>query len=591
MALAFALLVGALVVFALELFPIDFVAFAILALILLLGPMLGVAPEEAISGFSNPATITVLAMFILSAGIHRTGLINLLLRRAIAFAGNNEQRQLITIMLVAGSISGFINDTATVAILLPLVVTMAREHRTAPAKLLIPLSYMAQLGGVITLIGTSSNILASSLMEREGYGAFGMFAFSKIGLLILATGSLYLLVIGRRLLPQRQGAQEVAERYEVRDYLTEVLVLEDSPLLGKTLIQSRLSEQFDVTVLDILRHGERLGFLVGDRIIEPGDILLVRASTEQLLKIKEAQGLAIEAELRLGDGALKPSEMGLMEVIIGPNSELLGGTLESTNFRNRYQATVIAIEKRGQLIRERLGKVRLRLGTSLLVQGERSALEQLKREPGLIVTEERPLQALRTEKIPVALAIVAGVIVTAALGLAPILVTAIVGCVLMVLTGCLTVNELHEAIRWDVILLLAGVIPLGLTLERTGGAQLLADLAARSAVYVPPVGVLGIFYAMTMVLTELISNNASVVVMVPVGVITAQALGLDPRAFILAVMFAASTSFSTPVGYQTNMMVYGPGGYRFSDYLKVGGPLNLLLAVATPIYIYLLWGL
>jgi di/tricarboxylate transporter len=251
---------------------------------------------------------------------------------------------------------------------------------------------------------------------------------------------------------------------------------------------------------------------------------------------------------------------------------------------------VIAIRQRGQLIRERLGQIRLHFGDTLLLRGTAVALAQIKREPGFIVGEEAPPEEFRTEKIPVALAIVGGVVIIAALG-QPILVTALVGCVLMVLTGCLKMNELHQSIRLDVIFLLAGVIPLGLVLERTGGAQLLANLAIQSAAYVPPLIVLGIFYLMAMLLTELISNNATVVVMVPVAVATATTLGLDPRAFILAIMFAASTSFSTPVGYQTNTMIYGPGGYKFSDFIRVGAPLNLLLAIVTPVYIYLVWGL
>jgi len=588
--LTFALLLLALVVFALDLFPIDFVAFMILALMLVLGPILGLTPQEAISGFSNEATITVLAMFILSGGIYRTGAIHLLARRVIPLAAGSELKQLLAVMLLVGPISAFINNTAAVAILIPFVITLAREYRRSPSKLLIPLSYTSQLAGVITLIGTSTNILASALAGREGIGAFGMFEFSKLGLLILATGALYLLLVGRWLLPERPS-EEITEKYHVKEYLTEVVVTEGSPLVGKTLIESKLSEQFDIQVLEIIRDGQRLSPPLGDRVLRVGDILFIRANTEELLKIKDAEGLAIEPEARWAEEDLKKGEVGLLEVVIGPNSDLIGGTLQTTNFRNRYSCTVIAMRKHGALIRERLGRVRLEFGDTLLLQGERSALEQIKREPGFIVTEEVQLEAFRTEKIPVALGILAGVVLLPALGLLPILVTAIVGCVLMVLTGCLKVNELHESIRWDVIFLLAGVIPLGLALEKTGGAQLLADLAVRSAEYLPPVVVLGIFYVTTMVLTELISNNAAVVVMVPVGVTTAQALGLDPKAFVLAIMFAASTSFSTPVGYQTNTMIHGPGGYKFLDYTRVGGPLNLLLAIVTPLYIYWFWGL
>jgi di/tricarboxylate transporter len=309
-----------------------------------------------------------------------------------------------------------------------------------------------------------------------------------------------------------------------------------------------------------------------------------------LLKISDVEGLAIEPEARLEGHELKSGRRKLLEVVIGPNSDLIGGTLQTTNFRHHYNCTVIAIRQHGEVIQERLGRVRLHFGDTLLLRGTISALAQVKREPGFIVGEEVPVEEFRTEKIPVALAIVAGVVIIAALG-QPILVTALVGGVLMVVTGCLKMNELHESIRLDVIFLLAGLIPLGLALENTGGAQLLADLAVQAAAYVAPLIVLGIFYLTAMILTELISNNATVVVMVPVAVTTAETLGLDPRAFILAIMFAASTSFSTPVGYQTNTMIYGPGGYKFLDFTRVGLPLNLLLAVVTPLYIYLVWGL
>ncbi len=589
-ALAFGILIAALVVFALEIFPIDFVAFGIMATVLILGPILDVSPQEAISGFSNPATITVLAMFILGGAISRTGMINLLAQRMVRFAGNSELRQLLAVLIVVAPISAFINNTAAVAILIPTVITLSRSHRQTPSKLLIPLSYFSQLAGVMTLVGTSTNVMASSLAASTGQGAFGMFEFTPVGIFIFATGAIYLLVIGRRLLPTRRDTEEITESYHVKEYLSEVIVLEDSPLVGKSLADGHMREDFDIHVFEIFREGKKLRHPLMDNILRAGDVMFIKANAEQLLKIQAAEGVAIEPDVRLSDQDLESDQRGLMEVIIGPNSDLIGGTLKSTNFHHHYSSTVLAIRKHGELIQERLGDVSLGFGDTLLLRGNLASLEQLKREPGFVVTEEVQQEAFRTGKIPIALSIIVGVVLVAAFGV-PILVTSIVGCVLMVVTGCLQVNELHDSIRWDVIFLLAGVIPLGLALEKTGGAQLLADVAAKSAEYVPALVLLGIFYIMAMLLTELISNNATVVLMVPVGVATAEALGLDAKAFILAIMFAASTSFSTPVGYQTNTMVYGPGGYKFLDFTRVGGPLNLILAVLTPIYIFLIWGL
>ena len=590
MFLAFALLLGALIVFMLDRFPIDFVALAILAVTLGLGPVLGVTPDEAISGFSNSATITVLAMFILSGAIERTGVVNLLGQWVIPFAGGTIIRQLFVIMLIVGPVSAFINNTAAVAILMPMIISLAREHRQAPSKLLMPLSFFAQLAGVMTLIGTSTNILASSLTVKQGYPAFSMFAFTPIGILVFVTGTLYLLFIGHRLLPDRRTEPEIVETYRLKSYLTEVVVLANSPLVNQTVLDSQLREQFDISVLEIIRDGQRLGHPLATETIQAGDILFVKANTTQLLDLKGTQGLALESDRHHNRGRLENKEMALIEVVIGRNSDLIGGTLETTNFRQRYNCVVIALQKHEELIQERMSQVTLSFGDTLLLRGTIDAVDQIKREPGLLVTEETQLENFRIQKAPIALAIVAGVVIAAVFG-QPILVTSLIGCVLVVLTGCLTMNELHDSIRMDVIFLLAGVIPLGIALEKTGGAAYLAELAAGSAAYVPPLIVLSIFYLMTMLMTELISNNATVVVMVPVGVATAELLGLDARSFILAIMFAASTSFSTPVGYQTNTMIYGPGGYKFLDFTRVGLPLNILLAITTPIYIYLLWGL
>jgi di/tricarboxylate transporter len=589
-ALAFTILLGALIVFILDVYPIDFVAFGIMALILALGPILGVSPSEAISGFSNPATITILAMFILSAGIYRTGVINYLATHMIRIAGANEIKQLLVVMIIVGPISAFINNTAAVAILIPSVIAMARENHQAPSKLLIPLSYFSQLGGTVTLIGTATNILVSALADREGFGAFTMFEFSKIGLLIFATGAMYILFIGRKLLPERRVEPEIAEDYRMSQYLTEVVILTDSPLIGSNVVNSRLREKHDIHILEILREGKKLTHPLADKPLQAGDILFVKTSSAQLLKIKDMPGLAIAPEVRLGEKELATNHRGLLEVVIAPNSDLIGGTLGSTNFRYHYNCTVVAIRKHGAIIREKLSQVTLNFGDTLLLRGSTEALEQIKREAGFIVTEELKQEEFRREKTSVALLITAGVVFFAAMG-HPILVTAILGCVLMVLTGCLKVHELHEAIRWDVIFLLAGIIPLGLAIQRTGAAALLANLATISARFVPPLVVLGIFYLLTVILAELISHSAAVVVMVPVAIAAATSLGLDPKAFILASMFAASMSFSTPVGYQTNAMVYGPGGYKFLDFTRIGVPFSLLMTIATPIYIYWIWGL
>lgn len=591
-AIALGIIVAAFVLFVLDKYPVDFTAFAIMAAILVLGPVLDITPAEAISGFSNPATITVLAVFILSGGIQRSGAINIVARHMIRFAGDNPLRQQLSVQGVLAPISPFINNTAAVAIMIPAVMRLASETKQSPSKLLIPLSYMAQLTGVITLIGTSTNIIASQLLEESGHEPFSMFQFAHIGILVAITGGIYLITIGRHLLPDYQVGNVAGVPYGVADYLTEFIILEDSPLAGKTLAESQLSTEYDVQVLEIHRGDTRIRHRLGRRRLRAGDILLIWASTENLLRLKEAEGIELEAENRLeGDVTREMRDnIQFMEVVVGPNSDLIGSSVASSNFRNRFGVTVIAIRKSGTLLRDRLGHVRLGFGDTLLLQGDSPSFELVRRDRGFIVTEQPNIESFRTRKIPIAVAIIAGVVLIAALGV-PILVTAIVGCVLMVLTGCLRVDELHESIRWDVIFLLAGMIPLGIMLERTGGAQLLADQAVRLAEFVPAIGVLYIFYFVTSFLTEVVSNNATAVIMVPIGVSSATSLGVDPSAVVLAIMFAASTSFATPMSYQTNTMVYGIGGYTFRDFLRVGGPLNLIMMATTPLWIYLLWGI
>lgn len=578
--LAFAILVGAFGLFLWGRFSIDFVAILVMAVILVLGPILDVEPEEAISGFSSPATITVLFVFVLSEAVQRTGLINIISQWMIRWAGRGERRQILTVGAAVGPISAFINNAAAVAILIPAVIRMAGEAGRPASKFLLPLSYASQIAGVITLIGTSTNILASVLTARAGYEPFGMFEFSLIGLLVFATGGLYLIVIAPRLLPNREPERAQVGAAEEADLQVLAAVVEDdSDLVGKTVVTSGFRQRYQCTVVAIRHDGELLQQGLRDIEIQPGDILVLEGPQESLNRMRSVPGLIVVDQFRLQT----------LEVVIGPNSDLVGGTLVDANFRNRYRATVVAIRKQGRMIRENLGQVRLEFGDSLLIEGTETVFEQLKDDPNFIVIEEREIGRLRTEKIPFAVLILGGVVIAAALGYS-ILISVIVGSVLMVLTGCLRVRELRESIRWDVVFLLAGMIPLGLMLERTGGARLLADLATDAGTQLPAIGTLFIFYVVSSLLAAVISNNGAVVLMVPVGIAAANSLGMDPRALVLAIMFAASTNFMTPMSYQTNIMVYGPGGYTFGDYFKAGAPLNLLLAVTTPIYILLIWG-
>ncbi|MFB6184608.1 MAG: SLC13 family permease [Haloarculaceae archaeon] len=594
MAVVFAIIVVALALFAWEPVPVDVTALGVMVALMVLEPLTGIEPtvNEGLAGFANPATITVLAMFVLSEGVQRTGIVQRLGHRLAALTGDDEGRQLgATIGLVA-PISGFINNTAAVAILLPMVTDLAHEGKISPSKLLLPLSYASMFGGMLTLIGTSTNILASQLSARLIGHPFSMFEFTHLGVLVSIVGAAYLLTVGRWLVPERIPPREdLTEEFGMADYLTEVVVREDSPLVGRTVDESLAETDLDVDLVQLIRDDEHFLEPLGPKRIRAGDVFAVRSDRDTLVSLLDAEGLDLLANVDVTETELEAPERreNLVELVVAPGSSLVGESLASANFRYRYDATVLALRRGQEVIHQRLDRIRLRVGDTLLVEGAADTVERLGAGRDFIVAQEVARRDVRESKTPVAVGIVAAVVSLAALGVVPIVVAALGGAIGMVVTGCLRPHEVYEAVHWDVIFLLAGVIPLGIALENTGGAALLAELVTTAAAQLPTVAVLGLLYVVTAVLTNVISNNASVVLMVPVAVQVAGDLGANAFAFVLAVTFAASTAFMTPIGYQTNLFVYGPGGYRFSDYLRVGAPLQALFAVVTTLGIAVFW--
>ncbi|MFC7141030.1 SLC13 family permease [Halosimplex aquaticum] len=615
-AFVFLVIVVALILFATEPVPVDITAIGILIALLVVEPLSSAAadlgllaeglvvlsdPAESVSmtdaglsGFASSATLTVLAMFILSDGVQRTGVVQILGSRIAGFTRESEGRQLGAIVGLVSPISGFINNTAAVAILLPMVTDLAHEGKTSPSKLLIPLSYASMFGGMLTLIGTSTNILASELSGRLIGRTFTMFEFTKLGIVVSIVGTIYLLTIGRWLTPERiPFAEDLTAEFEMGEYLTEVVVREDSPLVGQTVRDALRETEFDIDIVQLIRGDTAFTEPLDPKTIRAGDVFAVRTDRDTLVALSDSEGLDLLPEVEVDEDELEAANErdNLVEVVIAPGSNLVGETLRTTNFRQRYDATVLALRRGQELFRQRMDDVQLRVGDTLLIQGPPDSIERLNVNRDFIVAQEIDRPDYRRSKIPVAVGIVAGVVGVAAIGLIPIVVAALAGALAMVLTGCLKPTEIYDAVQWDVIFLLAGVIPLGIALENTGGADLVADLVVGSAVFLPPLGVLAMLYLVTALLTNIISNNASVVLMVPVAVEAAQQLGVNTFSFILAVTFAASTAFMTPIGYQTNLFVYGPGGYRFSDYLRVGTPLQLVFAVVTTLGISFFWGL
>ncbi|MFB6280765.1 MAG: SLC13 family permease [Haloferacaceae archaeon] len=587
----FGVVAAALILFVTEATSVDVTAIGIMVALVALGRWTGVTATEAIAGFANPATITVLAMLILSAGLGRTGVVQVIGRRMADFAGTDRFRQLFATVAAAGPVSGFINNTPVVAILVPVVSDLAHEGGVSPSKLLIPLSYASMLGGMLTLIGTSTNILASSISERLIGRPFAMFEFTALGAVVLAVGGTYLLFVCPYLLPDRVPAGEgYLEEYRIDDFLTEVEVGAGSPIAGLTVAEAFGGDEFDADVLQLVRDGERFAGSLGRKELRVGDRLRLRADSDTLATLVGLDGLSVvgtpdEARLETID-----DEQTLVEVVVPSGSSLVGESIESATFRQRYDATVLAVRSRGRTVRDRVEDVRVQVGDTLLVQGMPDGIERLAVNRDFIVAHEVDDPDYRTERAPAAIAIIAGVVALPALGLADIVISALGGVVAMVLAGVLHPSELYDSVDWNVIFLLAGVIPLGVALERTGGAAVIGALVAGSAEFLPPVGVLWVFYLVTALVTTLVSNNASVVLMLPVAVSAARDVGADPFAFVLAVTFAASSAFISPIGYQTNLFVYGPGGYRFSDYVRAGTPLLLVLSVVTVAGIAVMWG-
>ncbi len=580
--LVLAILVGTVALFVSEKYPIDFVALLVLGTLLALGL---VTPQEGISGFSNPATVTVAAMFILSAGLQKTGATASLGRLLVRF-GRSYFTALVVIMGTITVISAFVNNTAAVAVFIPLVMIVAGRRKIAASRLLIPLSYASQFGGVCTLVGTSTNLLVSSISEQAGYGAFSMFEFARMGLILFVAGVLFFLLFGRWLLPERK-AQELAATYQLGEYITEMRVQENSPLVGRSVLESRLGEDHDVTVLRILRVGKNVWAPLR-QVLKPGHVLLVRGKIRELMRLRDSAKLELNVEFKLQDETLQTEDLRLVQALVAPGSELIGHNLKDLDFRNRYRALVLAILRRGETIREKLNTVELGLGDALLIQAPETQIRELRNDSDFIVLDEVAETVLR-HKAPVVLGILAAVIGLAAFDVMPILVSSILGCLAMVLTRCLRLEEAYHAINWQVIFLLAGILPLGIAMHKSGAAGSIAGNAVDMVGAMGPVAVLAVVYLMTSVMTDTMSNNAAAVLLAPIAISTAEQIGVDPRPFLMAITFAASTGFSTPVGYQTNTMIYNPGGYKYTDFLRTGVPLSIVFWILSVIFIPRFW--
>ena len=600
----FSLIGVALVLFVSELVPNDTTAIGIVVALALLEPVVGITPQEAISGFSNPATITIVAMYMLSAGIQNTGIVQRLGVYLAEFTGGSERRALAATVGMTGPLAGFINNTPVVAVFIPMISDLAEKSGISPSKLLLPLSYAAILGGTLTLVGTSTNLLASDFARQliPGRDGIGMFEFTPLGILILAVGIAYLLTIGWRLTPARIPVDaDLITQFELEDHLSQVQVRETSPLVGRTVKEIDDDAEAAVSVLQLRRGDDVYSAPYTDQRVETDDVLVVNGTLQAVNQFREANEL--RQLLREGvteetfEGA--PTGKRLAKAVVPDDSSYVGERLSEVRLAEFHRTRVLAIRREGTLIRTDLEATTLRPGDLLLVRIPPESIDYFTDSGNLLVADERAYDRLAdadeqlaplSPKTPLAVGILAAVIAAAALNLASIVIAALGGVVAMIVTGCLRPADAYDAVSWNIIFLLAGVIPLGLAMEVTGGASLLAEVIVALDVYLPLLLVVFLFYVLTGLLANVITPVATIVLMIPVAVDAAIRLDADAFSFLLTVMFASATSFMTPVGYQTNLMVYGPGGYAFSDFLRVGAPLQFLLAILTTLGIALLWG-
>ncbi|HLR17712.1 MAG TPA: SLC13 family permease [Alcanivoracaceae bacterium] len=573
---------GAMVLFVTEKLRIDAIAILVLVSLTLLKL---ISLDQALSGFSNPATITVAAMFMLAAGLQNSGALAGI-QRLLGAARSPLQFMLMLFLLLA-LIAPFVNNTAVVAIFIPIVIAASLKVGLAPSKTLIPLSYVAQMMGVMTLIGSSTNLLVNSIAKDFGHAGFSMFEFFPLAAICAVAGCIYLLTVGRWLLPEVRSA-DLENLYEFGHYISELKITESSKLLGSSVEDAKLSKHYNVYILELLRDGEKYWSPRSEELHE-GDILLARGVWSDLETLKDEQKLEFNTQT---DFHLKGGRKGksvLVEVMVAPQSRLAGRLLSDLNRSWGYNAAVMGVQRRGQVLRNQLNRLRLNIGDILLLALPENDLAGLRKDKSIIVISQREASQEYGWRAPFAVATMAAVVLVAALGWLPIAISALTGVVVMTLAGCIHMDDVYESTDWSIVILIAGLLPLGVAMSSSGAAQFLVDNSVGLVSHLGPHVVLAVLYLMALLFGELMSNSAAAVLLTPIGYSTAQLMGADPTPFLIAITFAASTSFMTPVGYQTNMMVYNAGGYKFSDFMKVGLPLNSIFWVLGVIFIPVFW--
>jgi len=572
--------------FVREWMSMDVIALTCLGLLLLFDL---VSPTEAISGFSNPAVITVMMMFVLSAALVASGLVTKLGYKIAEHTGSSTRKASILLLTLVAVVSAVINNTAAVSVFMPVAIHLARHFKMSPSKILLPLSYAAIFGGTCTLLGTSTNLLVSSLATERGADAFSVFEFFYLGSIFMVVGLGYNIFIMMPYLPSRSILSSLTRKYHLSGFLTELKVPSTSRLVGRTVVEEHISERFQINVLEIIRDDLKISSDLRNTNVKAGDILLVRGGVEDIVALKAQLGLLLLTDIKLQDKDLSDKHTILAEVQLNPSSSLVGSTLKEIDFRRRFGSFVLALNRTGKSIREKLALIALEGWDTLLIFGPRSRVEALYDMADFTPLGERDLRLRLSKGWWISAGIISAVVVLSALGVIPILKAALLGAIALLVTRSVTIQQAYSSIDWTVIFLLASILPLGIAMEKTGlGAIFGAGLGWVGTQY-GAFTMLAVLYFATSLLTSFFSNNATAVLLVPVAFNAAATLQVDPKPFLMAVAFAASASFMTPMGYQTNAMVYSPGNYRFNDYLKFGTPLQLIFCVIATLLIPVFW--
>jgi len=551
--------------------------------------------KDLIQVFANPAPLTIGSMFIISSALNKSGTIDSLSNLLNRFKKLGYKRLTILLVFTVGFASAFVNNTPVVVMLLPVMLSLAKSMSMSASKLLIPLSYASIFGGTCTLLGTSTNILASGMVEKQGMPPLGMFEITAVGVPLLICGAFYLAFAGKKLLPDRETLMSILSEQERKEFITEVYVKEDSQMIGKTVKDTDWYRKHGFRVMEIIRSGVALGGNAAGVPLQRGDRLVLSARPSGFAKAQELSGLQLQTEGEMGLSTISAHQGAIVEAVLAPNSSLIGRNLSQINFRQRYRMLVLAIHRRGRNVRDRITTLKLELGDTLLLMGSEQAIENLHAGEDMILLDRPPVPGkLLRRKAPIVIAILLGIILSSTFNLMPIAAATIVGVGLIFVTGCLQPKEGYASIEWSLLFLIYGMLTVGMTLEVTGATQWIVGSAWQFiewAVAEPwrPMVSLIVVYVITSIFTEVLSNNATVVIMIPLGISIASQVGVDPRPFIIAVCIASSASFATPIGYQTNTYVYSVGGYRFSDFFKVGVPLNILYMIVSTSIIPLLW--